>query len=51
MQVYVVLEEDRGLGVSVARVFASLASAQEFLAGPEGSNCYLDSDLGEEVLD
>lgn len=49
MQVYVVLEEDRGCGVSVAGVFASLEAARAYLAGPEGSNCYLDSEYGQEV--
>lgn len=49
MQVYVVLEEDRGCGPSVAGVFASLAAAQAYLAGPDGSNCYLVSDEGYEV--
>jgi len=49
MKVYVVLEEDRGCGVSVAGVFASLAEAKAYLAGPNGSNCYLDSEYGEEV--
>ena len=49
MKVYVVLEEDRGCGVSVAGVFASLAEANAYLAGPNGSNCYLDSEYGEEV--
>lgn len=49
MKVYVVLEEDRGCGVSVVGVFASLAAAKAFLAGPEGSNCYLDSEFGEEL--
>jgi hypothetical protein len=49
MKVYVVLVEDRGFGVSVAGVFASLAAAEEYLAGPDGSNCYLASDSGEEV--
>lgn len=49
MKVYVVLEEDRGCGVSVAGVFASLEAAKSFLAGPEGSNCYLDSHSGDEV--
>jgi hypothetical protein len=49
MLVYVVLEEDRGCGASVAGVFASLEAAKEYLAGPEGSNCYLDSNFGEEV--
>ena len=51
MKVYVVLELDRGCGASVAGVFLSLKSAQEFLEGPDGSNCYLTSTLGEEVLD
>jgi hypothetical protein len=49
MRVYVVLAEDRGCGASVAGVFSSLEAAQSYLAGPEGSNCYLDSDHGEEV--
>jgi hypothetical protein len=49
MKVFVVLEEDRGLGVSVAGVFASLEAAQKYLSGPYGSNCYLDCDDGEEV--
>lgn len=49
MKVYVVLEEDRGCGVSVAGVFTSLKAAEEYLAGPNGSNCYLDSDQGETV--
>ena len=51
MKVYVVLELDRGCGASVAGVFLSLESAQEFLEGPDGSNCYLTSTNGEEVLD
>jgi hypothetical protein len=41
MKVYVVLEEDRGCGPSVAGVFASLEAAEAYLAGPCGSNCYL----------
>jgi hypothetical protein len=49
MRVYVVLEEDRGCGVTVAGVFSSFGAAQSYLAGPEGSNCYLDSDEGAEV--
>lgn len=49
--VWVVLEEDRGCGVSVAGVFHSLQSALDFLNGPNGSNCYLDSDSGSEVLE
>lgn len=49
MRVYIVLEEDRGCGVSVAGVFASLEAAQEYLTGPNGSNCYLASDSGEVV--
>ncbi len=49
MNVYVVLEEDRGLGPSVAGVFASLEAAKAYLEGPEGSNCYIASDEGEEV--
>jgi hypothetical protein len=49
LRVFVVLEEDRGLGPSVAGVFASLEAAEAYLAGPEGSNCYLYSDQGEVV--
>jgi hypothetical protein len=49
MKVYVVLEEDRGCGPSVAGVFASLEAAQAYLAGTSGSNCYLYSEQGEEV--
>lgn len=49
MKVYVVLEKDRGCGVSVAGVFASLPAAQAYLAGPNGSNCYLDSEYGDQV--
>lgn len=47
MRVYVVLEDDRGCGPSVAGVFSSLEAAQEFLAGE--SRCWLASDEGEEV--
>jgi len=49
MKVYVVLEEDRGCGVSVAGVFASLEAAVAYLSGPNGSNCYLDYVEGQEV--
>ena len=49
MKVYVVLEEDHGYGATVAGVFASLAAAEAFLAGPDGSNCYLDTCKGTEV--
>ena len=49
MTVYLVLEEDRGFGTSVAGVFASLAGAYAYLNGPNGSNCYLESSEGEEV--
>lgn len=49
MRVYVVLEEDRGCGPSVAGVFASFDAAQEYLDSPDGSNCYLYSEEGEEV--
>lgn len=42
--VWVVLEEDR-----VAGVFASLKAAEAFLESPEGSNCFLDSEVGEYV--
>jgi hypothetical protein len=51
MKVFIVLEEDRGCGVSVAGVFASLELAKAFLNGPEGSNCYLASEYGDEVVD
>lgn len=50
MKVYIVLEEDRGCGVSVAAVFTTLVAAQEYLSGPNGSNCYLDSEDGECVI-
>ncbi len=49
LRVFVVLEEDRGLGPSVAGVFASLEAAEAYLSGPQGSNCYLYSDIGEVV--
>jgi hypothetical protein len=49
LRVFVVLEEDRGCGPSVAGVFASLEAAEAYLSGPLGSNCYLYSDLGEVV--
>ena len=51
MYVYVVLEEDRGCGPSVAGVFTSLAAAKEYLAGPDGSHCYLHSEDGEIVYE
>lgn len=51
MQVYVVLEEDRGCGVSVAAVFSTLKDAQSYIEGPNGSNCYLDSEYGEYVYE
>lgn len=47
MRVYVVLEEDRGLGPSVAGVFASLEAAQEFAA--QSSHYWVSSEQGEEV--
>lgn len=49
MQVYVVLEDDRVFGVSVAGVFSSLEAANTYLEGPDGSNCYLDSECGDWV--
>ena len=49
LRVFVVLEEDRGCGPSVAGVFASLEAAQSCLSGPEGSNCYLYSEQGEVI--
>ena len=49
LRVFVVLEEDRGCGPAVAGGFASLEAALAYLSGPEGSNCYLYSDLGEVV--
>ena len=51
MKVYVVLEEDRGCGPSVAGVFASYQAAKAFLEGPEGSHCFLDSGEGSVVED
>jgi len=50
VRVYVVLEEDRGCGVSVAGVFSSVGAAQKYLNGPDGSNCYLYSEEGEVLL-
>ena len=47
MRVFIVLDEDRGYGPSVAGVFASLKAAQEFLT--LRSNAYLWSEEGEEV--
>ena len=47
MKVYVVLEDDRGCGVSVAGVFLSLEAALEFVK--VSSNCYLYSEFGHEV--
>ena len=49
LRVFVVLEEDRGCGPSVAGVFASLEAAQSYLSGPLGSNCYLYSEVGEVI--
>jgi hypothetical protein len=49
LRVFVVLEEDRGCGPSVAGVFASLEAAEAYLAGPLGSNCHLYSEQGEVV--
>jgi hypothetical protein len=49
MKVFVVLEDDRGCGPSVAGVFASLEAAQEFVDGSGGSHFYIDCDEGEEV--
>jgi hypothetical protein len=48
MKVFVVLEEDRGCGPSVAGVFASLEAAEEYVR-VRGSRCYVYSDDGEEV--
>lgn len=47
MKVYVVLEDDRGCGVSVAGVFQSLEAALVFVK--ENSHCYLYSEFGHEV--
>ena len=49
MKVYVVLEEDRGCGPSIAGVFATLSAAKAYLAGPDGSGCYLYDEDGELV--
>lgn len=49
MKVFVVLEEDRGCGPSVAGVFASLDAAKAYVDGPNGSNCYVYCEVGEEV--
>lgn len=50
MKVYIVLEEDRGCDVSVAGVFYTLEDAEAYLTGPDGSNCYLSSEFGEDVI-
>jgi hypothetical protein len=47
MRVYVVLEEDRGLGPSVAGVFLSLEAARQFAA--RSVHYWVSSDEGEEV--
>ena len=47
MKVFIVLEDDRGCGVSVAGVFLSLETALEFVK--ENSHCYLYSEYGNEV--
>jgi hypothetical protein len=47
MKVFIVLEDDRGCGVSVAGVFLSLEAALEFVK--ENSHCYLYSEYGHEV--
>ena len=49
MKVYVVLEEDRGCGASVAGVFLSLEAALEFVK--ISSHCYLYSEYGHEVVE
>ena len=49
MKVYVVLEEDRGCGPSIAGVFATLSDAKAYLAGPDASGCYLYDEDGELV--
>jgi hypothetical protein len=59
MKVFVVLEEDRGFGASVAGVFASLEAAEDYLRSLLGSNTrqdacvllnyYINSYEGEEV--
>ena len=47
LRVYVVLEDDRGCGPSVAGVFNSLEAAEEF--AKTGGHYFLDSTDGEEV--
>jgi hypothetical protein len=49
MKVWVVLEDDRGLGPTVAGVFSSYEKALAFCCGPNGSNCWITSDEGDEV--
>ena len=49
MKVFVVLEEGCGEGVLIAGVFSSLDAVDAFLAGPDGANCYLYNEEGEEV--
>lgn len=49
MRVWIVLEEDRGLGPMIAGVFPSLEAAKAYLKGR--SHLYLYSEEGEEVED
>jgi hypothetical protein len=48
MKVYVVLEDDRGCGPSVAGVFATLEAAEAFVE-ENGGHYFLASEYGEEV--
>jgi hypothetical protein len=48
MKVYVVLEDDRGCGPSVAGVFATLEAAKAFVEENRG-HYFLASEYGEEV--
>ena len=47
MRVWIVLEDDRGLGPMIRVVFASLEAAKAYLKGR--SHCYLASEEGEVV--
>jgi hypothetical protein len=47
MKVFIVLGDDRGCGATVDGVFSSLDLAKDYEA--RNSNCYLDSECGEDV--
>ena len=49
MKVWIVLEEDRGYGVSVAGIFTSLKLAQDF-AESSGYRYYVENVEGKEII-